>query len=107
MARGKPFEKGHTLSKGKGRPKGSKNLVTILREGLLEAVNRQGGIAWLEQQVRENPKAVLAALARIEPSKLDVEHKGSVEHIVKGLSDADLDTRISAALAKAGIAPPA
>lgn len=30
----KPFQKGHTLTKGIGRPKGSKSLTTLLREAM-------------------------------------------------------------------------
>lgn len=63
---------------GKGRARGSKNRVTVLREGFLEALNREGGVEWLQKQARENPKAFLSALCKANPAQLEVEHKGSI-----------------------------
>jgi len=72
---GRPFAKGNP-----GRKPGSKNKVTVLREGLMAALNLEGGVEYLRQQAREHPKAFLAALARANPAQLEIEHRGSIEH---------------------------
>lgn len=57
--------------KGPGRPKGSRNKVTVLlKEAILEAGKKAGDgdlVAYLEKQARENPGPFLALLGKVLP----------------------------------------
>ena len=54
-----------------GRPKGSQNKVGVRIKDMVEgALDRLGGIDYLVQQGRENPKAFLPLVAKLIPNTL-------------------------------------
>lgn len=74
---------------GKGRPKGSVNKSTkALKDMILEALNKKGGIAYLMAQADENPTAFLTLVGKVLPLDANVNHSGTVG-IIKypGLDD--------------------
>ncbi len=59
---------------GPGRPKGSANKVNkALREMILGALNKAGGMAYLARQADENPAAFLTLLAKVLPKDLVIQ----------------------------------
>ena len=53
---------------GMGRPKGSKNKISLsIKEALIESFQRLGGVDYLEEQGRKNPVAYLMLLKSIMP----------------------------------------
>ena len=51
-----------------GRPKGSRNAVTMtLKDGIEEAYHQLGGIQWLVQLGREEPRIFASLLLRLIP----------------------------------------
>ena len=53
---------------GMGRPKGSKNKISLsIKEALIESFQRLGGVDCLEEQGRKNPVAYLMLLKSIMP----------------------------------------
>ncbi|MBU2788921.1 hypothetical protein HFQ13_12040 [Acidithiobacillus sp. VAN18-1] len=57
---------------GPGRPKGRGNLFPMtLKDDILEAYQQLGGIAWLVQLGREEPKTFAALLARLLPKQIE------------------------------------
>jgi molybdopterin-guanine dinucleotide biosynthesis protein A len=67
---------------GAGRPKGSldKNNKQ-LREMILEALERNGGVDYLAAQAVAEPKAFLSLLARVLPMQVTGEGGGPVETV--------------------------
>ena len=59
---------------GPGRPRGSSNkLNRALREMILGALDKAGGMAYLVRQADENPAAFLALLAKTMPKDVHVQ----------------------------------
>lgn len=57
--------------RGRGRPKGSVNKISAdLKEMILEALHRAGGLDYLTAQAHENPKTFLLLLGRVLPLQL-------------------------------------
>jgi len=68
---------------GKGRPPGSPNKENKqLREMILEALEKNGGVGYLAGQAKENPKAFLSLLARVLPLQVTGEGGGPVGHSI-------------------------
>lgn len=64
---------------GPGRPKGSANHENKqLREMILGALNENGGIAYLSEQAKLQPKAFLSLLGRVLPLQVTGEGGGPV-----------------------------
>lgn len=56
---------------GKGRPKGSPNVITReVKEMVIEALVHAGGAEYLYLQALDNPKAFLALVGRVLPLQL-------------------------------------
>lgn len=52
----------------RGRPKGSPNRVPkVLKDMILEALDRKGGSDYLARQAEENPSAFLTLLGKVLP----------------------------------------
>lgn len=56
-----------------GRQKGTPNELPDLRAITLKALMNAGGVAYLEQQARENPAPFLALLGRVMPREVHTE----------------------------------
>lgn len=53
---------------GPGRPKGLPNKMTRqLKEMILDALEKSGGVAYLVTQAKENPKAFMSLIGRVLP----------------------------------------
>lgn len=56
---------------GKGRKKGVPNKTTAaLKDMILQALDRKGGVDYLEQQADENPTAFLTLIGKVLPMTL-------------------------------------
>ena len=63
-----------TRGAGPGRPKGSVNkLNKDLREMILGALDKAGGVAYLVRQADENPAAFMTLLAKMMPKDIVVQ----------------------------------
>lgn len=62
---------GNLIGKGKpgpGRPKGIPNkTTTALKEMILQALDKKGGVEYLERQADENPTAFLTLIGKVLP----------------------------------------
>lgn len=62
---------------GKGRVKGVPNKTTAaVKEMIVQALNNVGGVQYLEEQAKDNPKAFLSLVGRVVP--LDVNASGNL-----------------------------
>ncbi|MBU2754928.1 hypothetical protein HFU84_13100 [Acidithiobacillus sp. CV18-2] len=74
---------------GPGRPKGRGNLFPMtLKDDILEAYQQLGGIAWLVQLGREEPKVFAALLARLLPAEKADADDGKTVIVIRGGPDA-------------------
>jgi hypothetical protein len=63
-----------------GRKKGTPNKDTgDLRAMILEALTNKGGVAYLEKQADENPKAFLSLVGRVLPLQVTGEGGGAIK----------------------------
>lgn len=75
--------------KGKGRPKGALNKNTkALKDMILAALDKKGGIDYLVEQADANPTAFLTLVGKVLPLDVNNKHDGQVvAHVVfKGLN---------------------
>ena len=75
------------LSKG-GRPKGSKNKYPIaLKEMILQALDKAGGVDYLLHQAHENPSVFLGLVGKTLPLtvKGEGENGGVVIEVITGV----------------------
>ena len=75
---------------GKGRPKGSQNKTTkLLKDQILGALDKAGGIDYLLTQARDNPTAFLTLVGKVLPLDVNATHDGKMvaEVVFKGLND--------------------
>lgn len=67
---------------GAGRPKGASNKENKqLREMILEALDRNGGVDYLAAQAANEPKAFLSLLGRVLPTQVTGDGGGPVETV--------------------------
>ena len=79
---------------GPGRPKGSVNRTTAaLKEAMLEAFDRGGGVAWLLALMKDEPKTFASLLARLIPTE-----SATKMEITNELTDDERRARIAAIL---------
>lgn len=74
---------------GKGRPKGSPNKTTkALKDMILEALGRKGGVDYLVEQAEENPTAFLTLVGKVLPLDVNNNHGGKIvaQVVFKGLN---------------------
>lgn len=74
---------------GKGRPKGSANKATkALKDMILEALSKKGGVDYLVEQADENPTAFLTLVGKVLPLDVNNNHGGKVvaEVVFRGLN---------------------
>jgi len=69
---------------GPGRPKGSVNKLTKdIKEAVIAAFDKAGGIEYLVTQSRENPQAFMSLIGRIIPTQLNGKLDGKLKVIVE------------------------
>ena len=79
------FQPGNKM--GKGRVKGSKNRVTVLREAIMDALNNAGGVEYLEDLAKNQPKALSTLLAKVMPTQVTGENGGPIPiNVVTGIT---------------------
>ena len=71
------------LTNRKGRPKGSKNKETQIKQGYIEAFTKLGGVKALVEEAKRNPsfrrKLLLETIPSLLPKKAEVDMGGVVE----------------------------
>lgn len=75
---------------GKGRPKGVPNKVNAaLKDMILSALDKSGGIDYLVVQADQNPNAFLTLVGKVLPMQVDAAHSGEIvaRVVFKGLND--------------------
>lgn len=71
------------MGAGPGRPKGSKNKTpTLIREMVVEALDRAGGVEYLSRQAEEKPVAFLALLGKVLPVQVTGADGAAVQHSI-------------------------
>lgn len=74
------FQKGNKLG---GRTHGSKNKVTQeLREMILSALDKAGGVEYLLAQAKENSSAFLTLIGKVLPTTVSGPNDGAIQHRV-------------------------
>ncbi len=78
---------------GKGRPKGVPNKVTTqIKEMIVAALDRKGGVEYLVEQADKNPVAFMGLLAKIIPMQLTGEGDGPLTiQVITGVPRAGSD----------------
>lgn len=68
----------------RGRPPGSLNKLSgDLKEMILEAMNRCGGIDYLQRQAEENPKTFLLLLGRVLPLQVTGDADNPIQQVIR------------------------
>lgn len=61
----------HCGNRGRGRPRGSKNFLKMeVQRMIYDALIAAGGVDYLVRQAEENPRAFLALVARLIPTRI-------------------------------------
>lgn len=72
----------------RGRPKGSLNKLSgDLKEMILTALNRAGGIDYLVSQAHENPKTFLLLLGRVLPMQVSGDADNPIMQVIRWASE--------------------
>ena len=80
MGRGRPGGAPENLTnKGKGRVKGSKNKFTSLKDDILKAYQKRGGLNYMQKLPDQYFTRFISDLL---PKKVETEHSGEVSLIV-------------------------
>jgi len=65
---------------GAGRPKGSLDKGNaMLREMIVEALDRVGGVTYLEEKTKSHPQAFMGLLGKVMPMQLTGEGGGAIQ----------------------------
>lgn len=65
--------------KGKGRPKGAVNKSTkVVKEMILEALDKAGGTNYLLTQAVDNPTAFMTLVGKVLPLDVNNTHAGKI-----------------------------
>jgi hypothetical protein len=66
------FKKGEPRPSNAGRKVGASNKITRdIREMILAALDKVGGITYLTQQAKDNPTAFLSLLGKVMPTQIN------------------------------------
>mgnify|MGYP000588982356 CR=1 FL=1 len=64
---------------GKGRPKGAQNKATTqLKDMILQALDKAGGVDYLFTQAHDNPGPFIALLGKVMPMQINAELAGKI-----------------------------
>lgn len=73
---------------GPGRPKGSGNkLQSQLRDMILAALDKAGGVEYLFAQAHENPKTFLLLLGRVLPLQVTGDADNPIQQVIRWASE--------------------
>ncbi len=73
------------LGKGPGRPKGSANKLTKdIKEAIVEAFHRAGGVEYLVQIAKTNPQVFCSLVGKVIPLQVTGEGGGPVQVSIAG-----------------------
>ncbi len=85
-----PHPAGEPKTPGSGRKPGTPNKVTAeIKEMVEEALRAEGGIEYLRQVARDDPKAFCALVGKIIPKNIKISGGLTLEEIVLGKSKGD------------------
>ena len=74
---------------GPGRPKGSQNRLTIqVKEAILQAFDALGGVDYLVEVGRSEPRAFLVLLGKILPTEINGSLQTGIINVVTGIERA-------------------
>jgi hypothetical protein len=85
----KPFKPGNNANP-KGRPKGSVNKFTTLKNAFLQAFELSGGIESLVEWInlsQRNRAHFYQLITKMLPSNVDVDHKGEIKHQIEFVAE--------------------
>lgn len=85
-----PVAKRKPPAAGMGRKKGSVNKIpAALKDMILTALDKSGGVDYLVTQADENPNAFLTLVGKVLPLQVDAAHSGEIvaRVVFKGLND--------------------
>lgn len=83
----------------RGRPVGSQNRIgVIVREAILAAFDKVGGVSYLEQVARQEPRAFCTLLSKLVP-----KNEMNQPAPVLDMSDTALNDRLAALLRDSGV----
>ena len=69
---------------GMGRPKGARNkTTTAVKEMILRALDKAGGIDYLLAQSKENPTAFMTLVGKVLPLQLTGEDGGAIKTVTE------------------------
>ncbi len=65
---------------GRGRPKGARNKSTIaVKEAVLAALEKAGGVEYLVQQAKDNPSAFMTLVGKVIPLQVTGEDGAPIQ----------------------------
>ena len=75
----KRIHAGFVAQAGKGRPKGTPNkATTAVKDMVIKALDKAGGVDYLVEQARENPTAFMSLVGKVIPSQHNIS--GNITH---------------------------
>jgi len=82
----------NTGNRGKGRPKGAPNKMTmLLKDAILQAAENAGGkggiIAYLTVQATENPGPFMALIGKVLPTQVEGTNGGPLQVVIRRHAD--------------------
>lgn len=78
----------NTGNMGKGRPKGSRNKVTTeVKEMILQALDKAGGVEYLTKQAKENPASFMTLVGKVLPLQVNSDTNHTFSQLPSKVDD--------------------